>query len=201
MQNDPLFEAVYNPGILAALEQQFGPVELHRRQIYATTAALLRQITKMAEGEFPRRGEVVMVVPDEAGRVWLHTKQPYPAGVYRLLSGGVNTHESPVAAARREALEETGFNVEVTRCLGVVLYELSGVGCPSMPFASYLFLTTPTSGQPQPTDPGEAIAGFRAVPPAELADVAQHLRSINGDFMDWGVFRATAHDIVAAKLG
>ncbi len=200
MQHDPLFEAVYNPDILAALEQQFGPVTLHRQQLHVTTPAMQRQLSNMAAGEYPRRGEVVMVVPDEAGRVWLHTKQQYPAGVYRLMSGGVNLREAPVAALQREALEETGFRVEAERCLGVLLYELSGEGCPWMPFVSYLFLTTPTAGQPQPTDPGEAITGFKAVEPAELADVAQQLRSIDGNYMDWGVFRAAAHDVAATLL-
>jgi ADP-ribose pyrophosphatase YjhB (NUDIX family) len=200
MQTDPLFEEIYNPQIMASLERQFGPVEVHRQRLHVTTGAMQRQLTKMAAGEYPRRGEVVMVVPDEAGRVWLHTKQQYPAGVYRLMSGGVNPQESPVAALKRETLEETGFNVEAERCLGVLLYQLSGTDCPSMSFVSYMFLTTATTGRPHPTDPGEAISDFKAVEPAKLAEVGQHLRSIEGDFNDWGKFRATAHDIAAARL-
>lgn len=201
MQPDPLLEKIYNSKIVASLEEKFGPVEVHRQQLYATTAALQRQITEMVTGESPRRGEVIMVIPDENERVWLHTKQQYPTGVYRLMSGGINPLESPLAALRRETLEETGFTVEVERCLGVLLYQLSGEGCPTMPFVSYIFLTTPTTGKPHPTDPNESFTGFQKVEPAKLADVAEKLRSIEGDFKDWGRFRATAHDIAAAQLG
>lgn len=199
--NDPLFAEIYNPQIMTSLEQKFGPIEVHRQRLHATTPAMQHQLTRMSTGEHPRRGEVVMVVPDETGRVWLHTKSHWPAGVYRLMSGGMNAQESPVAALKRETMEETGFNVDADRCLGVLLYQLSGTDCPSIPFVSYVFLTTPITGKPQPTDPGESIAGFKAVKPTKLADVAQDLRSIEGDFEDWGKFRATAHDIAAAWLG
>lgn len=201
MKIDRLFEETYNPQIMASLEEQFGPVEVHRQRLHATTAVMQYQLTKMATSDHPRRGEVVMVVPNKTGQVWLHAKTHWPAGVYRLMSGGINPQESPVAALKRETLEETGFHVEAERCLGVMLYQLSGTDCPSMPFVSYMFLTTPIAGKPQPTDPGEAFAGFKTVEPTKLADVAQDLRSIEGDFKDWGIFRAAAHDIAATRLG
>jgi hypothetical protein len=69
-----------------------------------------------------------------------------------------------------------------------------------LPFVSYLFVTKPAPGLPQPTDPAEAITDFQAVPRESLPDVAQNLRSIRGDFADWGIFRAVAHEVAYTAL-
>ena len=200
VKTDPLFESTYNPDIKAALSHQFGPFDEHHMRVHATTPGLLRMLEKMASSQNPRRGEVVMVIPNDAGHIWLHAKQQYPTGVYRLMTGGLHLEESPVAALRREVAEETGFLVTIQRCLGVMTYEISGNGYPTQPFVSFIFLTSPASGEPQPTDPAEAIIGFKAVVPAQLDQVTRQLRSITGEYKDWGIFRAAAHKIAATAL-
>ena len=195
---DALFAETYNSGILATLEQNYGQFREYHLELEITTGEMLRTMNKVTTTK-PRRGEVVMVVPDQEGAIWLHTKEFYPAGVYRLMTGGLAAGEAPSEALKREVEEETGFEVGIDRCLAVITYQLSGPNR-TIPFVSYLFFTTPGIGQPQPTDPDEAISDFRKVKPDELENVAQNLRSLNGEFKDWGIFRAVAHTVAAAEL-
>ncbi len=194
---DPIFETVYNPSILADLAKRFGTFSRQHFDLSVSTEVLQQMADKMRQK--PRRGEVVMLIPNPAGHIWLHTKDFYPKGVYRLMSGGLETGENPRQALRREVKEETGFSVEIARCLAVVTYTVA-VANDHLPFVSYLFLTTPVNGTPTPTDPGEGIAHFRAMPPEALFGVARQLRSLSGKFADWGAFRAIAHQVAAVYL-
>ncbi len=194
---DPLYEDVYNEKILNELTQRFGPLYHHHAELTVSTWAMLEMMRKMKRKS--RRGEVVMVVPNEQGQVWLHAKAFYPAGVYRLLTGGVEPGETPDQALLREVEEETGFQTKIDRCLAVITYLCSGDGI-TLPFVSYAFLTAPTSGWPQPTNPGEAITGFQAVSVETLTETALKLRSLKDIFTDWGIFRAIAHEIVKLQM-
>ena len=197
MINDPVFEKTYNPTVLKEIKAQFGPFEEHHIAITGATEIMLRMVQKMAAK--PRRGEVVMVIPNPAGDIWLHTKAFYPGGVYRLMTGGLEGDEKPHVALLREVVEETGFKIKIDRCLAVITYNISGLGR-TMPFVSYVFLTTPAHGRPVPTDPNEAITDFKAVPAAILADTALQLRALDGEFADWGLFRAVAHEVAWEQL-
>jgi 8-oxo-dGTP pyrophosphatase MutT (NUDIX family) len=158
-------------------------------------------IAKMnSPDEKPRRGEVVMVIPDGRDRVWLHRKFDYPAGVYRLMTGGVGADESPASAMVRETAEETGLAVGIDRCLAVVSYRFTVSGG-TIPFVSYIFLSTAAAGTPRPADPGEGIAEFMSVPVAELPETARRLRGAAGRFAEWGAFRAVVHEIAYERLG
>jgi len=194
---DPLFEAIYNDQILEELKKRFGPFARHHADLTADSETMLGVMTKMETK--PRRGEVVMVVPNEQGQIWLHTKDFYPGGVYRLMTGGLETGEMPHFALLREVEEETGFKVKIDRCLAVITHTFSNEE-QILPFASYVFLTTPGAGYPQLNDQGEAISGFRAVPVEDLREVAHQLRSLQGKFSDWGVFRAIAHEVTLEQL-
>ncbi len=187
---DPLFEKVYNEELLNDLAKRFGPFQQHHIELSVSTTGMKTK---------SRRGEVVMVVPNEQGHIWLHTKAVYPPGTYRLMTGGLEGDEVPHLTLLREVEEETGFKTKIDRCLAVITYTLSG-GEKTLPFVSYVFLTMPTAGQPQSIDPNEAIAGFRAIPVAALADTALELRSLEGDFADWGIFRAIAHEVAGELL-
>jgi 8-oxo-dGTP pyrophosphatase MutT (NUDIX family) len=135
-----------------------------------------------------------MVIPNRAEKVWLHTKAFYPNGIYRLLTGGLNPGEAPYNALQREVKEETGFEVDIDRCLAIITYTFfDSEG--ELPFVSYVFLTTSTNGSPSPTDSGELISDFKAISVDRLTEVAGQLRAIKGDFADWGKFRAIAHDV------
>jgi len=141
-----------------------------------------------------RRGEVVLVLRRADGRVLLHSKSFYPAGAYRLLSGGIRKHESVIGALHRETCEETGQRAEVERFLALVEYDVDGV---REPFASYVFLLRDAGGVLVPRDASERISALRQVDPRDLRSVAQFLRRLPPDWNDWGQFRALVHDAVA----
>ncbi|GIK41427.1 MAG: hypothetical protein BroJett011_52600 [Chloroflexota bacterium] len=198
MITDPFFNEVYNEKQLKRLEKKFGPFRRYDLGLTVATQVMLDMMFKMSQKK-PRRGEVVMVIPNEQGHVWLHTKDFYPEGVYRLMTGGIDPGEKPDRSLLREVGEETGFVVKIERCLAVVTYTLTaaeGV----LPFASYVFLTRPAAGQPHPSDPGERITHFKAVPAADLLTVVHNLRALSGPFQDWGIFRAIAHQVAYEAL-
>lgn len=198
MITDPIFEQIYNRSLLQKLEKRFGPFAEQHVELTVSTRILREMLHKMKERG--RRGEVVMVAPNEQGRVWLHTKSFYPERVFRLMTGGLEAGEKPHQAMRRELKEETGFKTKIDRCLAVIIYTLMDDKGIILPFVSYLFLTNPTVGLPHPTDPKEAITEFQAVAVTELPAVAGQLRSLAGDFADWGVFRAVAHELAWQQL-
>ena len=72
-----------------------------------------------------RRGEVIMAIRHEDGRIWMHTKVFYPAGIYRLPSGGIEAREMALDAARREVWEEAGLCAEPLQCVGILRYLLA----------------------------------------------------------------------------
>ena len=197
MITDPIFEQIYNRSLLQKLEKRFGPFAEQHAELTGSTRVLLEMLHKMKDRG--RRGEVVMVVPNERDQIWLHTKSFYPKGVFRLMTGGVEVGEKPHQAMRRELEEETGFKIKIDRCLAVITYTLRDDNF-VLPFVSYLFLTNPSVGLPHPTDPKETITEFQAVAPAELPVVAEQLRSLTGDFADWGGFRAVAHELAWQQL-
>lgn len=196
MTTDPLFEAVYNETFLTELRDRFGPFARHKANLNVSSTSMVDLVDKWEDKN--RRGEVVMVVPNEAGQVWLHTKEFYPAGIYRLMTGGIDQGETPWQAMKRELFEETGFKAKIARCLAVITYTISADS--TLPFVSYIFQTASTKGRPAPTDSSEALSEFRTVPIATLSDIARQLRAIEGHFADWGVFRAIAHDITREEL-
>lgn len=198
MITDPFFNEVYNEKQLKRLEKKFGPFRRYDLGLTVATQVMLDMMFKMSQKK-PRRGEVVMVIPNEQGHVWLHTKDFYPEGVYRLMTGGIDPGEKPDRSLLREVGEETGFVVKIDRCLAVITYTLTAAEG-TLPFASYVFLTRPTAGQPHPTDPGERITHFKAVPAAELLTVVHNLRALSGPFQDWGIFRAIAHQVAYEAL-
>jgi len=195
---DPHFKKIYNKQVLKKLAKRYGPVLYHHVEMSISTEVMLNVVKKM-DKKNPRRGEAVIVIPNSAGQVWLHTKSFYPTGVYRLMTGGLDPGEDAVQALKREALEETGFTTEIDRCLAVVTYNLAnGVG--RYPFVSFVFLTKPVEGIPSPIDNSETIDDFKAVPVEELVETARQLRRLDGDFADWGCFRAVTHELAAQAL-
>lgn len=142
-----------------------------------------------------RNAEIVLAMPRPDKRILLHTKDFYPAGVYRVPTGGVHLGERVQDAARREMLEETGFAVPLARLLGIIEYEFRHADM-RVPFVSYVFLTKETHAAPQPTDPGERITQFQDARWSDLPSIAQTLDDLPGERRDWGRFRAVAHRLI-----
>ncbi len=161
------------------------------------TPAFVRDILSQGTG---RVGEVILVLRRPDGRILLHTKRFYPAGVWRLPSGGIRPGETPPEAALREVGEETSLSAEIERPLGVLTYELVA-GRVVVPFASVPFLLRPSGGEPAAQDALEEISGYRWVTMDELATVTRQLEQLPPSWSDWGAFRAAGHRFVLARLG
>lgn len=150
-----------------------------------------------------RPGEVAMVVRRRNGKLLLATKDFYPAGVYRLLTGGVHRGESIFAALLRETQEETSLQVEPRRFLAVARYQEPEASEPNE-YATYAFLLDEVGGELGVSDPHERLSGFHEVFPGDLLAIADQLDDLPRDPSDdlkvdyraWGRFRALAHRLV-----
>ena len=146
-----------------------------------------------------RLAEVVLVLRRPGGRIVLQTKSFYPAGTFRLPSGGVRAGEDLLAAVRRETWEETGLPACIVRFLGVLRYYFRRRGV-AMERASFVFLLEMGPDRLQPQDGSERISAFREVPPRALESVAGQLESLPGEWAVWGCFRALVHRFVAEAM-
>jgi 8-oxo-dGTP pyrophosphatase MutT (NUDIX family) len=146
-----------------------------------------------------RAAEVVFLIRRPNGRYLVQTKSVYPAGVYRLMSGGIKRKEDLLAALLREIHEETGLTVRVERFLGILGYHFE-YGELSQPFISYLFVVAEEGGTLGAQDTDEDISGYREVTVAELGALAEQLEGLAPDWVDWGRFRAAAHRFALEQL-
>jgi ADP-ribose pyrophosphatase YjhB (NUDIX family) len=154
-----------------------------------------------------RPGEVCMVVRRRSGKLLLATKDIYPAGVYRLLTGGVHRGESVFAALLRETHEETDLAVEVRRFLAVARYQPPDAPDPDE-YATFAFLVDEVAGELRVNDPDEGLTDFREIAPAELTSVADQLDALphnpsadlRSSYRAWGHFRSLTHRLVWQAL-
>ncbi len=153
-----------------------------------------------------RPAEVCMVVRRRSGKLLIATKDTHPAGVYRLLTGGVHPGETVFSALMRETDEETGLTVQPQRFLGVVRYQAPDDAWPQE-FATFAFLLDEISGELQVRDPNERLSDFREIAPNELAEIAARLECLpaqpnvaTSTTQSWGHFRAAIHRTVWQAL-
>jgi 8-oxo-dGTP pyrophosphatase MutT (NUDIX family) len=185
---------------LESLAKQFGQPRRSSYSLRVSPATYAAWVQKTRQGPVACRGEVIMVIVRPNGNVLLHTKDFYPDGVYRLLSGRVLWHEEVEKTLRREVMEETSLEVNVDRFLGLIEYQFL---CreSTVPFFSYLFQLSEIRGELCCLDHGEGITDFREANITELPRVAAQLESLEPDWQDWGRFRAVAHHMVWDLLG
>lgn len=184
------------PSELNDLERLFGSI-LRR-------PARLELSTQSKEHWWPRlgherRAEVVLVLPRPGGRLVLIRKPRYPAGIFRLPTGGVDPDEMVLAAAGREAYEETGLEVRPARVLGVVDWTFAHNG-QEQAFASYLCLFPTTERPLEATDPDEDICGFKELSWHALGAIANRLKQLPPAWQSWGRQRAIPHELVMESL-
>jgi 8-oxo-dGTP pyrophosphatase MutT (NUDIX family) len=162
-------------------------------------------------GKTDRYGEVCMVIRRKNGRLLTMIKSHYPAGCYRLLTGGINHGEFVFDALLRETQEETGLQVAVKRFLTAITYYQPGPaqGEKRVPiFYTFAFLLDELDGVLAPEDEEEDVQDFREVTPDELLSLADYLAALGdqyspelrGEWDDWGRFRAIVHRAVWEAL-
>ena len=93
-------EGIYDRKLFKLLKKKFGTYHRHHIDMSVSDGVMSNLLRKM-RGKNPRQGEVVMVVPNKSGKIWLHTKASYPDEVYRLMSGGLEPDELPHKALQR----------------------------------------------------------------------------------------------------
>jgi NAD+ diphosphatase len=147
-----------------------------------------------------RAGEVVLLLRRRSGCYLVHTKAFYPAGTYRLPSGGIKPGEDLGKAVLRETAEETSLTVEVEAFLAIVQHHFVRGGN-AIAFTSYLFLLEERGGTLRVADDSEAITGFRDVSLADVVALADALEAMPPAWRDWGRFRASVHRVVGEVLG
>jgi len=103
-----------------------------------------------------RLHDVTLFIFNPAGRLALIRKHHFPPGVWRAPGGGVNPGEEFAAGAAREALEETGLDVRVTRYL-LRVHVTFTEGDREQPWTTHVVLAE-ADGEPATRDPREVEA-------------------------------------------
>lgn len=215
MEPAPLSTAV-DAAELQELHARWGafPVETHALQVAHPFLSGDHQLLT-ANG---RRAEICYVLHEgdpQAGLLF-QAKSYYPAGIFRLPTGGVHVGEGVEETLAREVEEETGLrvgaagaqSVQVERLLGVLVYAMEHSTLGAQPFATYAWLVRKQPGAPlAPQDDGESISGWQWTPAVALAQKAALLAAVGGrsdgaaaPWADWGRFRALIHTFVADRL-
>jgi len=148
-----------------------------------------------------------MVVRRPNGHLLMMKKTFYPRDGYRLMTGGIH-HEEPILdALLRETHEETGLEVTIKRFLAAVAYRVLAKSDRPI-FYTFAFLLEEIDGTLGSLDEDERVEAFREIEPGELKMVAATLDSIpsqndqeiEGNWSDWGKFRAIIHRLVGEAL-
>jgi ADP-ribose pyrophosphatase YjhB (NUDIX family) len=192
-------ERLIHPHEVEALARRFGEPQRQTCTMDVTQATYDAWTRKITTGPVACRGEVIMVIVRPNGNVLLHTKDFYPSGVYRLLTGRVLWPEDVEQTLHREVREETSLEVSVERFLGLIDYAFQW-NDQALPFVSYVFELHEIGGELHCIDTDEGITEFREATVNELSQVAGQLEQLEPRWQDWGTFRAVAHYMVQTLL-
>jgi ADP-ribose pyrophosphatase YjhB (NUDIX family) len=104
-----------------------------------------------------RTHDVTLFILDPARRLALIRKPHFDEGVWRPPGGGIKPNEDFVAGSVREALEETGLRVELTRYL-VASDARFRLRERELRWRTHVFLAETEDEELAPDDPGEIAA-------------------------------------------
>jgi len=123
-------------------------------------------------------------------------KHHYPPGLYRPPSGAIKPGETLEQGALREAYEETGTKIELTRYILQVSANFTD-GRGHIPWRSHVFTARYISGEIKPIDTRE----IREVAIASLDDFEKYKEIIRNKTASGGLnYRARLHDEVLRLL-
>jgi ADP-ribose pyrophosphatase YjhB (NUDIX family) len=143
-----------------------------------------------------RRHDVTLFILDPRRRIALIRKPQFDAGVWRPPGGGVHPGEDFVAAAVREALEETGLRVELRRYL-VETHAVFRNGGRELSWRTHVFLAD-TGDETLAPDDRDEIEAARWGTLDELAGPLRE-RLLATDRAFWR-YRVALHDSALAAL-
>ena len=129
-----------------------------RSWTYEIGEAEMDMVVSSTRGQ-TRLHDVTLFIMNGAGQFALIKKHGYPEGAWRAPGGGVNPGEAFEAGARREAREETGLDVRLTRYLLRVRVTFT-CGVRTQPWVTHVVLATADDQTLATGDPKE-ISGVR----------------------------------------
>jgi 8-oxo-dGTP diphosphatase len=143
-----------------------------------------------------RSHDVTLFILDPSRRIALIRKPHFTSGVWRPPGGGIKPGEDFIAGAIREAREETGLHVELTRYL-VASEAVFRNGGRELPWRTHVFLAETADEELAPDDPAE-IAAARWATLDELAGPLRERLLATGRAF-WR-YRVALHDAALAGL-
>lgn len=135
-----------------------------------------------------RRGEVVFCVLRPNGRAIAVTCEEYPSGIFRIPTGGLGHTEDIIEAVHREVMEELGLKVDIIMFAGVIKIKFVYNEDYEM-FYSYLFILKETGGRLLQDATDNEVSEIVEADAKEVAEIANKLNNIEGEWRDWGKFR------------
>jgi len=152
-----------------------------------------------------RNAEVLPVVMLPNKKILLHTKDIYPKGVYRLLTGGIKVKENIEKALIRELKEETNTTILSKKLLAKLVYNVKYPKGKKI-YTTYIFLVKSKFRNIKNLGSKEHISGLKEIRISQLPSVIKKLQKLKAgpkiksyhveNWEDWGRFRAIAHRIV-----
>lgn len=140
--------------VLARAEAELGRPVVHTWR-YPIGPAEMEMVVSSTRGQ-RRLHDVTLFIFNPAGRLALIRKHNYPPGIWRAPGGGVAPGEELAVGAAREAWEETGLSVRITRYL-LRVHVTFTCGERVQPWATHVLLAE-AEGEPSIRDPKEISA-------------------------------------------
>lgn len=129
---------------LAALRAQYGEprrVDFKVKMLPDEFALVQRSMKR------GRRHDVTVFIQHQGKFVVIEKHAYKNTGIVRAPSGGAKPAESLIAAAQREASEETGFDIRIDRFVLEAHVLLKSGNHPAVPWVSYVFLAHVVGGK------------------------------------------------------
>jgi len=157
-----------------------------------------KEYTRIKSSQKHERSHDVTLYIFKGDQVVVIAKHFYPPGMYRAPSGGVAPGEDFVAGAKREALEETGCEIELERFLLVsnVTFEMVPRDGRKIDWISYVFRARCLSGDFDFSDKQE----IKEVRLASLSEFDEFGRIMRQQPIGGLHYRAALHDKVKGLL-
>ncbi len=182
------------PDMIERLKSEYGAPEYADFHIPVSLKEL--DFIRSTQKEGRRHDVTLYIVKDK--KIIVTAKHFYPPGMFRAPSGGVKKGEEIVDGAKREALEETGCEIDLVRFLLVtnVLFEHEEDPPDELLWHSYVFQARYLSGDFNFTDTHE-IREVRLAGLEEFPGFAKIMRDMNIGGLR---YRAALHERIAPLL-
>jgi 8-oxo-dGTP pyrophosphatase MutT (NUDIX family) len=140
----------YTLNLIATMESQYGiPDELSYVQDVDE-----REFDRIAQSMRDKRvHDITLFIAKDDGYIFI-AKHSYPPGLFRAPSGGLHKDEDFETGAKREALEETGVEIEIGTYLLRINVRFQN-GEKHIDWVSHVFTACHVSGEISPRDTNE----------------------------------------------